>query len=86
MTTKSITKLGAFRVDLAATRERGYAIDRDEYQQGLVGISAPVLDSRRQAMGALSVVGPAVRMTKYKIRQYGKKCAEMTAALSAMLR
>jgi len=86
MTAKSITKLGAFRVDLAATRERGYAIDNEEYQQGLVGVSAPVFDSRRQAMGALSVVGPAFRMTKDKIRQYGKKCAEMTSELSAMLR
>jgi IclR family acetate operon transcriptional repressor len=86
MTENSIVKLGAFRVDLAATRERGYAIDNEEYQKGLVGVSAPVLDSRKQVMGALSVVGPAVRMTKDKIRQYGRKCAEMTAELSAMLR
>jgi DNA-binding IclR family transcriptional regulator len=86
MTKRSITKLGQFRSDLATVRERGYATDREEYQEGVTGVSAPVLDSRGEAMGALSVAGPAFRMTKEKMRNYGRKCAEMAAQLSAMLR
>ncbi len=72
-------------MDLAAVRERGYATDNEEYQEGITAVSAPVFDSKGQAIGALSLVAPAFRMTKEKIRNYGKKCAEMAAQLSGML-
>ncbi len=85
MTRKSITKPGAYNVDLAATRERHYATDYEEYQEGITGVSAPVFDSRKQAIGALSIAGPAFRMTRDKTRNYGTKCAEMAAQLSATL-
>jgi DNA-binding IclR family transcriptional regulator len=85
MTKKSITKAGTMRVEMAAIRERGYAIDSEEYQEGVTAVSAPVFNSRGQAMGTLSVVGPAFRMTKDKVRNFGKKCAEMAIQLSGML-
>ncbi len=85
-TKKSITELGEYRVHLAVTRERGYATDFEEFQDGITGVSAPVFNSRGQAIGALCSVGPAFRMTKDKIRNYGKKCAEIAAQLSAILR
>jgi len=85
-TRKSITKIGAFRKELAAIRERGYATDFEEFNEGLVAVSAPVFDSRGQPMGALAIAGPAFRMTKKKIWHYGKKCAEMAARLSTLQR
>ena len=85
-TGKSITKIRAYRMDLAGIRKRGYATDYGEYQEWIVGVSAPLFDSRGQVMGALSVAGPIIRMTKAKVRDYGKKCVEMTTQLSAMLR
>jgi IclR family acetate operon transcriptional repressor len=85
-TTKTITKIGIFRKELAAIRERGYATDFEEFNEGLVAVSAPVFDSRGVPMGALAIAGPAFRMTKKKIWHYGKKCAETTAQLSALQR
>ena len=85
-TKKSITKIGVFRKELAAVRERGYATDFEEFNEGLVAVSAPVLDSRSLPMGALTIAGPSFRMTKKKIWHYGKKCAEMTAQLSTLQR
>lgn len=85
-TPNAITKLGPYRVELAAIRERGYATDFEEFQEGIVGVSAPVFDSTNQPIGALSVAAPASRMTKDKIRNCGKKVKEMTAQLSAMIR
>ncbi len=85
-TRKSITKKGVYWRDLAAIRERGYATDFEEFQEGIVAVSAPVFDTRGLPMGALSIVGPAFRMTKKKIWHYGKKCAEMTAQLSSLQR
>ena len=60
--------------------------DFGEYQEWIAGVSAPVFDARGQVLGALSVAGPLIRMPKEKVRNYGKKCAEMTSQLSAMLR
>jgi IclR family transcriptional regulator, KDG regulon repressor len=86
MTKKSITKIGAFKVELATTRKRGYATDFDEYQEGITATSAPVVDSGEQVIGTLSIAGPSFRMTKGKARVYGKKCAALAAELSAALR
>jgi DNA-binding IclR family transcriptional regulator len=86
MTKRSITKIGAYRLELATARKLGYAIDFEEYRVGIVGVSAPILDSKHHVLGALSVVGPATRMTKEKARQCGQKCAEMAAQLSDKLR
>jgi DNA-binding IclR family transcriptional regulator len=85
-TKKSITKIGAYQRDLAAIRERGYATDFEEFQEGIVAVSAPIFDSRSLPMGALSIAGPAFRMTKKKIGHYGQKCAETAAQLSALQR
>ena len=85
MTRKSITKPELFRADLAGVRQRGYATDFEEYQEGVTGVSAPVFDSSKQVIGAISLAVPAYRMTRGKIRKYGKKCAEMTAQLSSSL-
>ena len=85
MTKKTITNQEAYLLDLAAARKRGYATDNEEYQEGVCGISAPVFDSKEQVIGALSIVRPALRITKAKTLDYGRKCAEMAALLSARL-
>ena len=85
-TRKSITKPGAYRADLAATRERGYAIDREEFQEGVSGVSAPVFNPKGQVIATLSLVGPAFRMTEDNIRDYGRKCVATADELSTRLR
>ena len=81
---RSITNPGQYRTDLEATRKRGYAIDHEEFKEGITGISAPVFSSQG-AIGAFGIVLPAFKMTKEKTRRYGKKCAEEAARLSGLL-
>jgi IclR family KDG regulon transcriptional repressor len=83
-TRKSITNPGLYRADLETVRKRGYAIDNEEFEEGIIGISAPVFASKA-AIGAILIVLPAFKTTKEKIRLYGKKCAEEAARLSARL-
>jgi IclR family KDG regulon transcriptional repressor len=84
-TKKSVTKPTALRTELAATRKRGYATDYEEFEEGVIGVSAPIFDSRRQPLGALCIAVPAFRMRKSKIRNYGKKCVELASRLSSLL-
>ena len=55
--------------DLEKMRERGYATDLEEFEDGLRCIAAPVRDYTRKVIGAVSVSGPANRMTDERIEQ-----------------
>jgi IclR family transcriptional regulator, KDG regulon repressor len=82
----SITDREAFRRELALIRKRGYAVDLEEFREGISAISAPVFNSSREIVGTLSLVAPAFRMTKDKASSFGKKCSETAARLSTMIR
>lgn len=84
-TENSMTEVAAYRRELLATRKRGFAIDREEFQEGVSGVSAPVFNPEGEVIATLSLVGPAFRMTEEKIEDCGKKCVELAAQLSARL-
>lgn len=44
---------------LERVRERGYATDREEYQDGVVCVAVPVLSAENIPLGAMSLSGPA---------------------------
>ncbi len=43
------------RQSLQRIRERGYAVDREEYQSGVICIAVPVLSAENRVLGALSL-------------------------------
>lgn len=55
--------------DLERVRERGYATDLEEFEDGLRCIAAPVRDYTRKVIGAVSVSGPAHRLSDEQIEQ-----------------
>jgi DNA-binding IclR family transcriptional regulator len=63
-TEHTITDLGELQKDLARTRERGYALGREEKDLGVNAIAAPIRGdaARAAAVGTVSVAGPAVRL------------------------
>jgi DNA-binding IclR family transcriptional regulator len=75
-----------YREELAIVRKQGYAIDNEEFQDGISAVSAPVFNSEKHVVGTLSIIGPASRMTKDKLHLYGKKCVQTAAQLSALIR
>jgi DNA-binding IclR family transcriptional regulator len=62
MTPFTITEAPRLREELARTRERGYAIDTEEIEEGLVCIAAPVRDHTAHVVAAISVAGPSSRL------------------------
>jgi DNA-binding IclR family transcriptional regulator len=85
-TRNSIVKPSEYRADLAAVRQRGYAVDREEFQEGVSGVSAPIFTPRGSVVATISLVGPAFRMTEENMKDYGEKCVKVAAQLSTMLR
>jgi DNA-binding IclR family transcriptional regulator len=61
VTANTIISHIALREDLAATAKTGIAYSREEFEEGVIGISVPILNSDHQPEGSLSVVFPTVR-------------------------
>ncbi|HEX7359673.1 MAG TPA: IclR family transcriptional regulator [Bryobacteraceae bacterium] len=66
-TPKTITSPVRFKAELRAIRECGYSVDNEEREIGLRCIAAPVWNSVGEVIAAISVAGPAFRITEKRI-------------------
>lgn len=62
LTPTTITEAEALREEIGQVRGVGYAMDREEFEPGLVCIAVPVEIPSLGFLGAVSVSGPSVRM------------------------
>jgi IclR family transcriptional regulator, acetate operon repressor len=84
-TGNTITSREALRADLADVRRRGYAVTNEELEPGLVAVAAPVYRDGSTVVAALSVSGPASRLTRSRILAVATRCMAEASALSALL-
>jgi IclR family acetate operon transcriptional repressor len=86
LTPQTIVDPAALDVELAAVRARGYATTLEELEPGLVAVAAPVFDpAGRNAVAALSVSGPTIRLTPARLDELGALLIEHAAELSTRL-
>jgi IclR family transcriptional regulator, KDG regulon repressor len=78
ITPNTITTAWALKAELRAIRGRGYAIDNEEKEPGLRCVSAAVRGESKKVLAALSVSGPAFRVTQERVPEIG--AAVMLAA------
>jgi len=63
-TPNSITDLTLLRLELARVRERGLALDLEEYLFGAMCLAAPVRNYDSAVVAAIALAGPAQRMAQ----------------------
>jgi DNA-binding IclR family transcriptional regulator len=68
-TQKSISTANELRVELARIREKGFALDVEEFRKEVVCIAMPYRDMNRKVVAAISVTGPAYRMTPARVEE-----------------
>jgi IclR family transcriptional regulator, acetate operon repressor len=89
-TTKTLVDAGALRAELSTVRQRGWAIDDEEHAEGLRCVGAAIYNEHGEAIGAISVSGPTVRMTDARLEEFGpmvKRAAlEVTARVGGNAR
>jgi DNA-binding IclR family transcriptional regulator len=66
-TNHTLSTVEALRAEIEKTRRRGYAVDDEEFEEGLRCIAVPVLDVQRLPVAAVSVSGPSFRVTAQKL-------------------
>jgi IclR family transcriptional regulator, KDG regulon repressor len=65
----TITNREQFLLELEAVQQRGYALDLQENEIGITCIAVPIFDNKGNAVAALSVSGPTIRMTEERIEE-----------------
>jgi DNA-binding IclR family transcriptional regulator len=84
-TGQTITTPAEMTVELEQIREQGYAVDRGEREEGLIGISGPVRDSRGRIIASCGISGSAMRMRPDIIPVLAASVSASAARLSALL-
>ena len=81
-TANTITDVEAFRDELAAVRERGYAVDDGENEASICCVAAPVLDHTGGIVASVSVSGPEYRVSNGELEKFGRLTREAAGELS----
>ena len=84
-TQRTITDQAVLQAQLLQIRQRGYAIDDEEYKYGVRWVAAAVHDHRGMLLGAIGISGPAGRVTLERIDDFGALVRQVAADLSAKL-
>lgn len=84
-TPTTITKKGKLREELAAVRERGYAVAVDELEEGLTAIAAPIRNAHGDVIASMSVSGPTFRLSEDRVAGVVPQLVEAAAEVSHRL-
>lgn len=84
-TASTVTDVDLLQNDLDKVAWQGYAIDDQEHEAGVVEIAAPVFDGNGAVIGALSILGPKMRITDRRESELLSLLCRSAAHLSATL-
>ncbi|MBI4790685.1 MAG: IclR family transcriptional regulator [Chloroflexi bacterium] len=76
------TLISEIHKQLQLTRERGFAVSEQEYEEGISAVAAPVLDANQYPIAAMAVVGPAFRLELPRLLELGRILHKTTDALA----
>ncbi len=78
-TENTITDPQVLKAHLKTIRAQGYAVDDEENERGIRCVAAPVLNETGKPVAAISISGPAFRITKKVIQETLRKEVMETA-------
>jgi DNA-binding IclR family transcriptional regulator len=84
-TPKTIMNLVHFRQELEKIRRQGYAVDDEEAVQGARCVSAPILNSDREPIAAVSVSGPVTRVSPNQVAALAEAVSSAARAISVAM-
>jgi len=84
-TDKTIDDFDALIEELRQVRRNGYAMDREEFQPGVICVGAAIRDHAGAVVGAISASAPAMRATEEHLALMREEVIAAANALSADL-
>lgn len=86
LTPHTITDRRRLQAELRITAGRGWSMDDEEIAPGVRCVGAPVVDAEGRVRGAISVAGPAWRITRERAELLGPEVADAARRIGAQLR
>lgn len=84
-TPHTITSIEALEEEFETIRQLGYATDNEESQIGVRCVAAPILDSDGGPLAAISISGPASRITPGSVAELSRALRAVVLEISASL-
>lgn len=72
-TSKTIDNPALLKKQIAEIKKKGYSIDDEEYEEGLICISVPLFLKDHNFYGSISLSGPSIRFNKETLLQLSGK-------------
>ena len=85
VTPHTITNPTIFRQELAKIQTRGYAIANEELEIGLVAVAASIMNYDKEAVAAISLAAPKVRLDTNRITYLGRQVQAAAQRISVQL-
>jgi len=85
LTPRTLTDRRRLLAELRLTATRGWAIDDEEIVPGVRCCGAAIVDAQGSVRGAISVAGPAFRLTMERVALLGPEIAEAARRIGAQL-
>jgi len=81
-TENTLVSLKDLYQDLYETRERGFAISKQEYEKDINAVAAPIMDADGCPIAVIAIVGPSFRMHYDRMLLLGQAIRETTDAIA----
>lgn len=78
----TIVKPSALKTELIRVRAAGYAVDDEEFEEGLRCVGAPVFDHRGHVIASVSMAAPVFRLRKERLAQVARLVLAAARGLS----
>ncbi|MCM3595790.1 IclR family transcriptional regulator [Metabacillus idriensis] len=84
-TDKTITNKEDFLLELSSVKQKGYALDLEENENGITCIAVPIFDHMGNAIAAVSISGPTIRMTEERLEHLQSRMRNIGRQISLRL-
>jgi IclR family KDG regulon transcriptional repressor len=81
-TERTITSPAELRKELEIIRNQGFAIDNEEFEQGVYAISAPIYNRQGNVIATIGCPSPTSRMTPERIQEISEAFKEAARLIS----
>jgi IclR family transcriptional regulator, KDG regulon repressor len=86
LTPHTVRNAAAFKRDLGRVRTQGHAVDNGEDSLGARCVAAPIFNAAGEVVAAISISGPAGRITPRRDREMAKSLMDTCRRISTTLR
>jgi IclR family acetate operon transcriptional repressor len=80
-----LTTIDRLQKELFLIRKRGFAIDNEEFELGVRCVAAAIVSGDGRPVAAISVSGPANRLTRARAMELGPLVSELAATCNQAL-